>query len=31
MEMDLLDIDSLATDEGGVEITGKTHVLVFHV
>lgn len=31
MEMDLLDIDSLATDECGVEITGKTHVLVFHV
>lgn len=31
MEMDLLDIDTLTTDKGGVEITGKSHVLDFHV
>lgn len=29
IKTDLLDIDSLTTDEDGVEITGKSHVLVF--
>lgn len=27
----LLEVDSLATDEGGVEVTDKSHVLVLHL
>jgi len=29
--MYLLEVDSLTTDEGGVEVTGKSHVLALHL
>lgn len=31
MAMYLLEVDSLTTDEGGVEVTGKSHVFILHL
>lgn len=31
MVMCLLEVDSLTTDEGGIEVVGKSHVLVLHL